>query len=211
MGHMSAGPRRMIATVAAAAALTVPTDSQSRTINHGAIFTSTGDTFQFSYPDNFKVCTAGKMKPCRLTSYTPPCNEDAIVCVLYPEREFEGTNVGSAGFQVREIRAQGEVMTPDVCVTPNENEFLISARHPEEVIGGVLFVHGIVSEAAAGNSAWGDVYRTFHRQKCYELRLGESESDPKNYDPPIRTLTQAQHKDVTDSLSRILHSFKFLK
>ncbi len=88
----------------------------------------------------------------------PPCDEDAIVCVVYPKKQFEGTTFESAAFQVREIHRPLEEMTPDVCVTPstttNDEErfsFLISAQHPEGMIGGVLFVHGEAGGVAAGH------------------------------------------------------------
>jgi len=102
-------------------------------------------------------------------------------------------------------------MTPDVCVTPYPTkssvgvsewpEFLISARHPAEIIGGVLFVHGVAGEAAMSHSSSVDLYHAFHRQKCYELSLSESGTNPNVSDPPIKTLTPAQQKDVDERAS----------
>jgi hypothetical protein len=151
-------------------------------------------------------------------SYIPPCEDDAVVCVVYPAREFEGTSFGAAAFQVREIHTEREMMTPDICVTPyprrdgaGVREFLISAQRPEEIIGEVLFVHGITGEAAASHSSSVDLYRAFHRKKCYELSLSESGINIAVTEPPIKMLTPAQQKDVDESLSQILHSFRFLK
>ena len=218
---MNAGTWRMIAMLAAAAVLALPTHSQRRPSVHPTVFTSTDGTFQFSHPSEFQVCTAGKMEPCIIQSYIPPCEEDAIVCVVYPARQFEGTSFGAAAFQVREIHTEREAMTPDVCVTPYTKrsgaggvspwpEFLISAQHPEEIIGGVLFVHGITGEAAMSHSSSVDLYRAFHRQNCYELSLSESGTNPDVTDPPMKTLTDAAQRDVDESLSQILHSFRFL-
>jgi hypothetical protein len=202
---------RMIAMLAAAATLALPVHSQRRPSAHAAVFTSADGTFQFSYPSGFQVCTAGAIEPC-IESYIPACERDAIVCVVYPAKKFEGTNFGAAAFEVREIHAQGEQMTPDVCVTPSPEEgFLNSAAHPEEMIGGVLFVHGVRGDVALGNLDSVDEYRAFHRQKCYELRVSQSWSNPGNYDPPIKTLTHEQQKNLDGSLSRILRSFRFLK
>jgi hypothetical protein len=113
-----------------------------------------------------------------------------------------------------------EVITevPDVCVTPiteadniQRLSFLISAQHPEEIIGRELFVHGEAGGAAAGHSMSVDLYRAFHRPNCYELSLRETRGSPGDYDPPMKTLTPIQQKKVDKSLSQILHSFRFLK
>jgi hypothetical protein len=219
---MKAGTLRLIAMLASPAALALPIDSQRRPSVHPTVYTSTDGSFQISYPGDFQVCTAGKMEPCTIQSYIPPCDEDAIVCVVYPKKQFEGTTFESAAFQVREIHRPLEEMTPDVCVTPFTKtddgerfspgpEFLISAQHPEEMIGGVLFVHGDAGGVAAGHSISVDLYRAFHRPNCYELSLRKSGGSPGDFDPPKKTLTHATQKDMDESLSEILHSFRFLK
>jgi hypothetical protein len=219
---MNAGSWRMIVMLATAVVVAEPTHSQNGSSDPPAVFTSTDGAFQFSYRRDFQVCTAGKLEPCRIQSNIPPCEDDAIVCVVYPGKRFEGTSFGAAAFQVREIHSKQETMTPDVCVTPRATEtsaghfserpeFLISSQHPAEIIGGVLFVHGTTDEAAMSHSSSVDVYRAFHRPACYELSLSEAETNPNVSDPPMKTLTPAQKKKVDESLSQILHSFRFLK
>jgi hypothetical protein len=215
---MKAGTLRTIAMLAATATLALPIDSQRRPSVHTAVYTSTDGSFQISYPGDLQVCTAGKMEPCTIQSYIPPCDEDAIICVVYPKKQFAGTTFESAAFQVREIHRPLEEMTPDLCVTPSTKtddgerfSFLISAQHPEEMIGGVLFVHGEAAGVAAGHGISVDLYRAFHRPNCYELSLRESAGSPGDFDPPKKTLTHAMQKDLDESLSEILHSFRFLK
>jgi hypothetical protein len=218
---MNSGPWRFILILTAIGIINLPTHSQRRPSTSLKVFASADGVFQFSYPGDFQVCTTGKIDPCRSQSYIPPCDDRAIVCVTYPAKLSEGTSFGSAGFQVREIHTEREMMTPDVCVTPYPGkssagvsewpEFLISARRPVETIGGVSFVHGVAGEAAMSHSSTSDLYRVFHRRKCYELSLSESGTDPSVSDPPMRTLTPAQLKDVDESLSHVLHSFRFLK
>jgi len=184
------------------------------------VFTAFDGAFQFSHPGNFQVCTKGKIEPC-IQSFIPVCEPDALVCVAYPAKEFEGTNFGAASFQVREIHTDREAMTPDVCVTPFPQEvppgvqswpeFMISAEHPGEVVGGVLFVHGISGDAATSHSKSVDLYRAFHKQKCFELSVSETETSPAVTDPPMKTLTPAQSKALETSVSQMLHSFRFLK
>src|SRR5262249_6273194 len=100
-------------------------------------------------PSNFQVCTEGKVQPCN-QSFLPACGEDAIVCIVHPADEFSGTNFSAAAFQVREISRPGGRMTADICATPYPRMngttvegwpvFLISAKHPAEIIGGIQFV-----------------------------------------------------------------------
>jgi|ERR1017187_124208 hypothetical protein len=213
---MSPGAWRTILMLVAVGVLNLPTHSQRRLSVHPTVFTSTDATFQFSYRGIFQVCLAGKIEPC-IQSYIPACADDAIVCVVYPAKRFKGTNFGSAAFQVREIHTEGESMTPDMCATPYPPDgstrpaFQISAQHPAETISGVLFVHGTTDEAALSHSSSVDLYRAFHGEKCYELSLSESETNPNVSDPPMKMLTPAQQKNVDDSLSDMLHSFRFLK
>ncbi len=148
----------------------------------------------------------------------PVCEGDALVCVTYPTKQFEGTNFGAASFQVREIHRE-EMMTPDVCVTPYPlmdssgpwrwPEFQVSAEHPVEMIGGVQFLHGFTGEGATSHSLGIDLYRGFHKQRCFELRVSTTATDPSVSDPPMKTLTPAQQKKLDQSMSQILHSFRF--
>ena len=114
-----------------------------------------------------------------------------------------------------------------MCVTPYPTnssagvsewpEFLISARHPVEIIGGVLFVHGVAGEAAMSHSSSVDLYHAFHRQKCYELSLSESGTNPDVSDPPIkdahtRTAEGRRRESLSDpaqlQISKVASLFK---
>jgi hypothetical protein len=219
---MNAGAWRII-TILAVAALALPSNAQRRTPAPQATktFTAPNGAFQFSYPGDFHACSEGKIEPC-IQSFIPVCEEDAFVCVVYPPKRFEGTNFGAASFQVREIHVEREAMTPDVCVTPYPQEgpgggfsawpeFMISAKRPGELIGGVLFVHGLGGDAATSHSKSVDLYRAFHSEKCFELSISETATSPEASDPPMKTLTSVQRKEMDDSMSEMLHSFRFLK
>jgi hypothetical protein len=194
---------------------------QDSTSSHRTmIFTATDGTFRFSYPSDFQVCTQRKIEQC-IQSYIPVCEQDTLVCVIYPAEQFEGTNFGAASFQIREIHTERGAMTPDVCVTPYPQqdstgvhawpEFMVSAKHPVEMIGGVLFVHGISGGVAMSHSNSVDLYRAFHKQRCFELSASETETNPAVTDPPMKTLTTGQAKELETSMAHILHSFRFLK
>jgi hypothetical protein len=153
-------------------------------------------------------------------SFIPVCEQDALVCVTYAPQEFKDTSFSMASFQVREIFASGEQMTADICATPYPRdhgtpwqypEFLISAEHPVELIGGVQFIHGISGGAATGHDLGVDLYRAFHNQRCFELSISETGMNPMISDPPMKTLTPAQQKELDQTMSDTLHSFRFTK
>lgn len=217
---MSAGLRRATAVLMALAWLLDLAHAQ-RGVSADQIttFTAADGAFRFSYPSDFQVCTRGKIEPCAVNSVIPVCDQDALVCVVHPAEQFKDTSFGAASFQVKEILTQQEQMTPDVCVTPYPRkngtsvsdwpDFLISAEHPVEMIGGVQFIHGVDGEAAAGNSRGIDLYRAFHKQRCFELSDSRTGTDPNASDPPTKTLTPAQQKKLDQTMSQILHSFRF--
>jgi hypothetical protein len=183
------------------------------TLAQTTTFAAPDGAFRFSYPSDFRVCAAGKIDACAAQSFIPVCDADALVCVLYPSKRFEGTNFGAAAFQVREIRREGEMTTPNVCVTPypsgNGPEFLVSAEHPVELIGGLKFLHGIAGDVATSHSRGIDLYRAFHSQRCFEVSVTTTATEPTVSDPPMKTLTSAQGKTLDQSMSQILHSFRF--
>lgn len=212
---------RTIAVLAAVAVLVQLANSQQQvSARQTMIFTATDGAFRFSYPADFQVCTQGKIDPC-VKSYIPVCEQDAVVCVVYPAQQFEGTTFGAASFQVRQIPRKREEMTPDVCVTPYPREdpggisvfpeFLLSAEHPQERIGDVLFIHGLEDGVATGKSIDVDLYRIFHKERCFELSVSQTWTSPDLSDPPLKTLSPAQIKNLDQSMAQILHSFRFSK
>lgn len=211
---------QIIKAVAFIALLALPANAQQSPLSQSKIFRAPDGSFQFSYPSYFQVCKQDEVEQCT-QSYIPVCEQEAVICVVYPAKRFEGTNFGAASFQVKEIHIEGEGMTANVCVTPYPKEdatgvqswpeFLISARHPGEMIGGVLFVHGISGGAAMSHWLSVDLYRALHRQRCFQLSVSETDTNPAISDPPVKTLTPAQSKELETSMSQILHSFRFLK
>jgi hypothetical protein len=218
-------PTWRIAAVTVATVLALPANCQEplrnekKATSEMRVFTSTDGAFQVSYPADFQVCTRGKMGPCS-GSYIPLCDQDSPVCIVYPGKEFAGSNLSAAAFEAGEVTSEREAMTADVCVTPFPSTspgaegipgFLISAEHPAEMIGGVLFVHGVSADAAMSHWRSVNIYLAFHKGRCFALRVSETGIDPGVTDPPTPTLTPAQRKKLEGTMSQILHSFRFLK
>lgn len=219
MWRMNSGCLRTLAVLSSIVLVTLAANGQGRaSIPQTTTFTPPDSAFRFSYPSGFQICTAGKFEPCLQSSMLPVCEVDAIVCVLYPEKRFEDTNINGVSFQVREIH-RDSMMTPDICATPypivgptgpwQYPEFYISSEHPLERIGGVRFLHGRTVDGAMSHSLGIDLYRGFHKQRCFELRISTSATSPAVTDPPMRTLSPARGKELDKAMSEILHSFRF--
>jgi hypothetical protein len=204
--------RAIAALTLMAAFLPIPLFGQ--TAQKTNTFTNSDSEFRFVYPADFKVCTKAKFDPCN-HFYIPVCEPDSFVCVVYPAEQFKDTNFGEASFQVREILTEREMMTANVCVTPYPRkdsdwpDFLISAEQPVELIGGVQFLHGVAGGVATSHSLSIDLYRVFHKQRCFQLSVSKTETEPHVSDPPMKTLTPAQEKRLNQAMSLILHSFRF--
>ena len=212
--------RDLAAMLMAITALAWTADSHhQKYANESATFTAPDASYRFSYPNAFEVCTKGKIQPC-VKSMIPVCDLDALACVIYPVKQFGNSNIGGAAFQVREIMVSSEEMTADICVTPYPRDhgtpvqypdFLISAEHPLEMIGGVRFIHGTRDGVATGSSIRVGLYRAFHNQRCFELSVSQTGTDPSLSDPPQKTLTSAQQEKLNSTMSHILHSFRFTR
>ena len=209
-------PCRILMALTTVALLVQMANSQQRvSVDQNTTFTAPDRAFWFSYPSDFQICKAGKIAPCR-QSFIPACEDDALVCVIYPAKRLEDTNIGAVSFQVREIHREEAMMTPDICATPYPvpestpyPDFLVSAEHPVEMIDGFQFLHGVTGDAATSHRLGVDLYRGFHKERCFELRVRTSATSTADTDPPLKTLTPAQQKQLDQSMSQILHSFRF--
>ncbi len=207
---MHAACSRLIVVILAVTWLTLWADAQHGSSSQEAVtFTAPDETFHFVYPSNFQVCTKVSLEPCHFAAFMPVCSEDALVCVLYPRQEFKDTNFGAAGFEVVEILQHGTIA--DECVTPHTgHQFLLSAEHPTELIGGVSFIHGTRDGAAMGHTNHTEVYRAFHQGRCFQLSVSKTETtSDTSSEPPMKSLTPAQEGKIEETMSHILYSFRF--
>jgi hypothetical protein len=197
---------KAVATLALLA-ISLPLTLFAKGAGKTSTFASPDGAFRFEYPSDFQLCTNGNREPCNYT-FMPVCDKDAPVCVVYPSDEFKGASFG-AGFQVRELLEYGRPPeTADACV--NHKPFYVSAEHPVEQIDGVSFLHGIKAGAAMGHWDSVDYYRAFHKGKCFELSISSTGMNPDITDSqPVKTLTPAEDKRVSQTMSVILHSFRF--
>jgi hypothetical protein len=125
--------------------------------------------------------------------------------VAYPADNMKGTNFQVAAFSVSELK---EANTESKCLTGDEPppHTPVSRR---EMVNGAKFDITESDSGAAGNLMNGFVYRSFHRQTCYELDIRIAYSNPGNYDPGAIKIFDSEQ--VRQKLTEVLHTFKFLK
>ena len=175
-------------------------------------FRSPDGTFRFTYPSSYTLYTGSETDE---TGFYMPVCQSAVACVAYPRTTYAGTNFLAAAFQAREI---DDATTENVCLRPpilaanGGPQFNTATKNPTKIINGVSFLHGISGGVAMGNYMNSDLYRTFYRSKCYELSISISATRFENFDPgAVREFTSGDEQRVTNELTMILNSFRFLK
>ena len=78
-----------------------------------------------------------------------------------------------------------------------------------ETVNGVTFTVIETDGVATGNLIDGYVYRSFNRDKCYELDVRIASSNSANAD--LGTMKNFDLGVVHHRLKQVLHTFKFIK
>jgi len=173
-------------------------------------FRSPDAVSQFTYPSSYALYTGNEADH---LNYMPVC-QSAVACVLYPREKFAQTNFEAASFQEREI---DNATTDKTCLTPpmraeNVPEFDIPAKDLRRVINGVSFLHGRSYEGGLGHGMGTDLYRAFHKSRCYELSINVATVSIGSFDPgAMKEFTREDEQGVRNELTTILDSFRFLK
>jgi hypothetical protein len=164
------------------------------------------DGTQFTYPGSYTLYkgTGQVLVP------TPTC-QSAVACVVYPRDRYSGTNFLAAWFEEHLV---DEATTRGACLTspmraPNYPEFRVAKDRT--TINGVRFLHGISTDAAASLYTSTDLYRNFHRGRCYELSINLATNSFGSFDPgTVREFTSDDDQRVRRELTTILDSFRFV-
>jgi hypothetical protein len=177
---------------------------------HARTFTSPDGAFRFVYPQTYLVKTEWNADEIS-ASYIPVCIEGAI-CVVTRRDAYKGTNFQAAAFDVLQIE---NTSTQDSCLSTFSSNRGANETHKVDVrktTAGVTFTHLESTDAGVGNYRYSDLYRTFHKGKCYELSVNIATSSYGNFDPgTIKEFTKEDTAKVREDLTSIVDSFRFLK
>lgn len=169
-------------------------------------FRSPDGTSEFIYPSAYTLYTGSA------TAQVISVCQSGVACVVYPSK-YAGTNFEAASFEEREIDAT----TKGACLTSPMRaegipEFRIATKDPRKIIHGIRFLHGISGDAGLGHYMGTDLYRAFHKRRCYELSINIASASFASFDPgTVKEFTHEDERRVHDELSTILDSFRFLK
>jgi hypothetical protein len=161
-------------------------------------FISPDGAFQFSYPESL---SGG---PQMRGSYIPVCDNDAIVCLKYPEDEYRGYNFEAAAFSVTALprpttRAKCLSYVGDRTCKPMNTT----------VRGGVKFATASCGEGGLGHNASGPSYRTYHRGTCYQLSVRIATSEFVNFpEGSVQEFSRADREKVEQLLRIPVESFR---
>jgi hypothetical protein len=182
-------------------------------------FTAPGGAFSFRYSDQLIHCEQEKQKdgsydwnPETCSAYIPVCDDTAsatsIVCFAYPRNRFTNTQAFEAAtFSVEVVHDR---TTAKSCLAGPEAVQRVD-KHGTAIVHGVSFKVFGVGDSGTGQGTEGDVYRTFHGGKCYQLGVNVATSDVATDDPPQRELTDADLHEINGTLEQARKSFRFLK
>jgi hypothetical protein len=143
-------------------------------------------------------------------AYVPVCDgtvwqhQTHVACFGYPRNKITNTQAFEAAtFSVEVV---DESTTEKNCLSGPPK----ADKHGAAIIRGVSFKVFDVGDAGTGQSTDGDVYRTFHSGKCYQLGVNRATTTTV-FDPPARALTDADWHKVDGTLEQARKSFQFLK
>jgi hypothetical protein len=151
------------------------------------VFTNPDGAFQFSYPDNYELLVGERILKAtqgRHLGY-PVCDfSTALVCVIYPIERLDSTKFEAAGFSVNAVpgvTAESDCLGyTDRFARPNDEHSQPSSFS----ISGRVFRHVSTKRTTAGHAQSSDLYRTFQKDRCYELRIAVSLSCESTAQPP---------------------------
>jgi hypothetical protein len=208
----------LLAGIALTFLFPVVSDSKRQTSHNPAeiSFTSPDGTFSFKYSNSLLMCKRDPNQPDWWTpgrsceAYTPVCSDSScikdatVVCVAYPAESLKGTNFQAAAFSVN----QRDAANTEECLKVTEPPPLVGPIR-SETINGAKFNVIETDGVAAGNLIDGVAYRSFHRNRCYELDIRIAFSNIGNFDPG--TVKEFDYDAVQRPLRMVLNTFRFLK
>jgi hypothetical protein len=178
-------------------------------------YSSPDGNFRFAYPDNYDLLVGERIAKATQSRRMgiPVCDfSTALACVIYPLERFENTNFEAAGFSVNgipNVTSQSECLEyADKTAPPATKQLLISSLS----INGRIFREVSTVGTIPGHSQSAHLYRSFEKDRCYELRIAISLSQvsPAPPVPGRKPFENSAADNVRGSLNLILSSFRFL-
>jgi len=176
-------------------------------------FTSPDGNFQFVYPDSYELLVGERILKATqgLQATLPVCDfSTAVACVIYPVEKERETWLEAAGFTVATVAGANE----SDCLSYKDEKSrsrTLDLSSTSISIRWRKFRHASGTKKLPGHVQSSDFYRTFTRQKCYELQIQVSISEDAVHQKVSvpNSLGDATANSARESLKLILSSVVF--
>lgn len=179
-------------------------------------FTSPDGAFQFVYPETYELLVGERMLKATQgrQSALPVCDfSTAVACVIYPIESERETKLEAAGFSVDTMAATNE----SDCLSYKDEKArsrTLDLSSTSISIRSRTFRHASGTKKIPGHVQSAEFYRTFAKQKCYELQVQISTSEEPAQSQKTsapNSLGDATANTARESLKLILSSVVFEK
>lgn len=178
------------------------------------VFTNPDGAFQFSYPDNYELLFGERILKATQGKHLgfPVCDfSKALVCVIYPIERLNNDKFEAAGFSVSVVPV---VIAESDCLGYTDQFARPNDEHSQRTslsINHRVFDHVSARRRMDGHAQSSDLYRTFQKDRCYELRIDVSLSDEATAQQRAssKSLEEAMADSARESFKLILSSVVF--
>jgi len=176
------------------------------------LYASADNSFSFAYPDTYDLLAGeGILKRTQGKHVgIPVCDSlTAFACVVYPRDNLKDSRFEAAAFSVNSI---SKGATEKECLGFADQ---LPRPHGEHLAVESVFLNGRVFRYASTTTTLANHlqsaqrYRSFHKGRCYELRIAVSLSDIAPAPSPAKNILDGEAEKVRRSLELILSSFVF--
>lgn len=178
-------------------------------------FTSPDGIFQFVYPETYELLVGERVLKATQgrQSALPVCDfSTAVACVIYPVESEPETRLEAAAFSIATMTATNE----SDCLSYKDEKArsrTLDLSSTSISIRSRTFRHASGTKKIPGHVQSAEFYRTFAKQKCYELQIDVSTSDDpsRQKDSARNSPRDSTANTARESLKLILSSVVFEK
>jgi len=167
------------------------------------MYTDTGKTFSFSYPNTFSLYGGDGSYD---TNWSGRSTDLGILLtvVAIPKSFQPGTNFSEAKFTVGVSSDPKAVANCQITGVMNGDQVPVPVN-----INGISYKKLISGDAGAGNFYENTSYRTVRNGQCYAIEYTIHSTNIGNYSPD-QNIKEFDKAKVTNTLESIVQSFKFI-
>jgi hypothetical protein len=132
--------------------------------------------FEIDYPEKISSFGARPDPALMKGSYIPICETTTVACFEYNGKEYEGTNLESAGLSVNVLR---QLRTEKDCDTFDENSGAVDVVK----INGINFHRAITGSVGMSQGEGGPSYRALYQGVCFEIHAGIADVSVGSFEP----------------------------